>query len=131
MNRTLIALPFIVALAGCAGSIDRNNIYAGNWGGNYVDSTRPDTGALELDIASDGTMTGQVTRDSDGENGTFTGVIDQSGQFTGVVDFATGGDFESMDGSITYSSSQTLGNFHYLWNDDWTNATFELVPMSD
>ncbi len=128
MKRSWIALPILATLVGCAGSVNRDNIYAGSWVGNYNDITRPDTGSVDWVIAPDGGMTGTITRNSDGEVGTFTGTIDQEGQFMGSATFGAGGDFSSVDGSITYSSSETHGNFHYLFNGDWSNATFTLDP---
>ncbi|MBL8060372.1 MAG: hypothetical protein JNK63_06610 [Chthonomonas sp.] len=129
MKRICLALPLLALIGGCAGTINRDNIYAGEWTGPYTDVTRPATGSVDWDILVDGTMSGTITRDSDGEVGTFTGTIDQSGQFTGSATFASGGNFDSVDGSITYSSSDTVGNFHYYFDGDWTTATFTLEPV--
>lgn len=130
MKRFSLALPLLILIGGCAGSASIDNIYAGEWAGDYNDATRPATGTIEWEILPDGTMTGTITRDSDGEVGTFTGTIDSSGQFTGSAIFPVGGDFSSVDGSITYSSSDTIGNFHYLFDGDWTTATFTLDPVA-
>ena len=125
---TVLAVAVALALTGCGGfNSDLPNIYAGDWTGTYSDVLRPATGTLDWVISDTGVMTGTITRDSDGEVGTFTGTVESSGQFTGTADFTGPLDFANINGAITQSSTDTTGNFAYTYNGSTTSASFSLT----
>ncbi len=118
-------------MSGCAGeafSDNIPNIYAGTWSGTYNDVLRPATGTIDWLITDNGVMTGSIVRDSDGEEGVFTGTVLSSGQFTGVADFDGALDFANVQGFITRSNTSTFGSFSYTFNGSETSASFTLMP---
>ena len=130
-SKTVLACALGLVLSGCGGQAFNNdlpNLYAGDWSGLFDDRLRPATGTVDWVISDTGVMTGSITRDSDGESGTFTGAIDRTGQFTGSADFTGLADFTNIEGAITRSSTEYTGNFSYTYNGTTTSATFSLTP---
>ncbi len=126
-----VGLALALSLSGCGGeafSDNIPNIYAGDWDGTYNDILRPATGTIQWLISDNGVMTGKIVRDSDGEEGVFTGSIGSGGQFTGVADFDGTLDFTNIQGFIARSSTSTFGSFSYTFNGSETSASFTLIP---
>ncbi len=126
-----VALTLLAAatLAGCGGGELFNNnipnIYAGTWSGAWEDVLRPATGTLDWEISNTGLMTGSIIRDSDGEEGIFSGQVSRDGRFSGAAAFDDTADFNDIRGTITTDSTGTFGSFSYLLNGTRWTATFD------
>jgi len=138
MTVRTVALTVLAAatLAGCGGRELFNNnipnIYAGEWSGQWVDVLRPATGILDWEISNTGLMTGSITRDSDGEEGLFSGTVSRDGRFTGAAAFDDAADFSEIRGTITRDSNGPFGTFSYLLNGQRWTATFDFrVPPTE
>lgn len=91
------------------------SFYLGDWTGNWTNRVSSNDGTLDIAIAADGTITGNMTRTSDGVTGTITGIVQRNGEFTAAVDFASGTDY-GLSGTFTKSGTSLITNFQYVEN---------------
>lgn len=129
MKRFGLLLAAFIGMTGCGGGGTTDDValpYAGNWTGTWNDAARRDGGAIIITVALDGTMTGSISRTSDGLSGTVTGLVRRSGSFAATADFTGTTDF-NINGALVRIDDTMTSAFEYTYLGSNWNATATLT----
>lgn len=111
-----------------------NKVPVGRWSGDWQSHplAHPDfqrTGNIELVVAADGTMTGQISENDNPDTGTIQGKIEPSGRFNAETVVQRGGTEKryALKGSFVCEENGPGGAAEVIWgNGERGNLKFHL-----
>ncbi len=92
-----MAVALLALMTGCGGGGGgvTNSVYAGSWKGPWNDSSNAQSGTLNVTVAQNGNISGQILNSTSGQTGSTTGTVQNNGTISATYTYP----------SVTYTAS--------------------------